>query len=227
MEKITYLIPVFNEYKTVGKAINNIKKINYPKKEILVIDNGSTDGSQNIIKKIRGIKKILRKKNLGEGKTHQEAFKKATGKYLFRYDSDLEYDHLRSIHMLKFAEKNNLDVIFASRLKKKQNIIKVLIKRPAYIATYICTFLINKFYNKKFNDIIGTKLYKVKVIKKIPITSFHQGFDFSHTSKILKMKLKIGEIFIKYKPRKEGKAKIKFYHMFNAIYEIFKVKFFN
>lgn len=227
MKKITYLIPVYNEFKTIKKAIDNIKKIKYSKKEIIVIDNGSTDGSQNIIKKINGIKKILRKKNLGEGKTHEVAFKKATGKYLFRYDSDLEYDHNKSIYMLKFAEKNNLDVIFASRLKNNQNIIKNLIKRPAYIATYICTFLINKFYNKKFNDIIGTKLYKINAVKKIPITTFNQGFDFNYTSKILKMNLKIGEIFIKYTPRKEGKSKIRFYHMFNAIYEIFKVKFFN
>jgi len=227
MTKITYLIPVFNEVKTIEKAINNIKSIKYSKKEILVIDNGSTDGSQNIIKKIKGIKKILRKKNLGIGKTHIDAFNKATGKYLFRYDSDLEYDHLKSIYILKYAEKNNLDMVFASRLKKSDNLIKKIIERPAYMATCLCTFFINSLYKKKFNDIIGTKLFKIKTIKKIPITCFNNGFDFQHTSRIVKRRFRIGEVFIKYKPRKEGEKKIKFYHMVNAIYEIFKVKFFN
>ena len=87
--------------------------------------------------------------------------------------------------------------------------------------------LINKFYNRKFTDIIGAKLYKIKSIKKIPINSYHMGFDFEFISRICKNNYKIGEVYIKYKPREISKdKKIKFYHMFIAFYEIFKVKFF-
>jgi hypothetical protein len=130
--------------------------------------------------------------------------------------------------MMKFARNNQLDVVLGSRLKNQENsIIKLIIKKPAYMATLICTYLINKFYNKKFTDIIGTKLYLTKNIKKIPINSYGMGFDFEFISRICKNNYKIAEVSIRYKPRLNfSDKKIKFYHMMNAIYEIFKVKFF-
>jgi glycosyltransferase involved in cell wall biosynthesis len=228
MSKITYLITVYNEVKTVKKSIEDILNIKYKKKEIIIIDNGSTDGSQNIIKKYTKIKKIIRKKNLGYGRTIEEGIEKSTGEYIYIQNSDLEYDEKKSISMLNFAIRKKLDVVLGSRLKKKKkNIIKLLLEKPSYLATIICTYLINKFYNRKFTDIIGAKLYKIKSIKKIPINSYHMGFDFEFISRICKNNYKIGEVYIKYKPREISKdKKIKFYHMFIAFYEIFKVKFF-
>jgi hypothetical protein len=128
--------------------------------------------------------------------------------------------------MVKYARKNGLDLVCGSRMEKNYSMIKKIIERPANIATFICTFMINKFYNKKFTDIIGAKLYKVETIKKIPIDCFNAGFEFNFTSKILKKKLHVGEVFINYKPRTEGEKKIKFYHIVNAIYQIIKIKFF-
>jgi glycosyltransferase involved in cell wall biosynthesis len=227
MLKITYLITVFNEVKTINESIERIIDIKYKKKEIIIIDNGSTDGSQNIIKKYLKVKKIIRKKNMGYGKTVEEGIKNSTGEYIYIHNSDLEYDEKKSISMMNFAIRKNLDVVLGSRLKNKKNKIKLLIEKPSYLATIICTFLINKFYNKKFTDIIGAKLYKVKTIQEIPIDSFHMGFDFQFMSRICKRNLKIGELNIKYKPRKILRdKKIKFYHILIALYQIFKVKFF-
>jgi len=225
MKKITYLIPCYNEVDTIDKAIMNIKSISYPRKEIIVIDNGSNDGSQEVIKKIKGIKKILRKKNLGIGMTIQEGFKISKGDFFFVYDSDLEYDHLRSIYMMRYAEKYKLDVVFGSRFKKNDSKIIKIIERPYFLGSVICTYLINKLYKKNFTDIIGAKLFRVAEIRKVTIDNFHSGYDFSFTSKIIKMKLNVGEVFIKYKPREKGEKKLKYYHLFNAIYQIFKVKF--
>ena len=226
--KLTYLVPVYNEVKTVKKAIEQVIDIKYKNKEIIVIDNGSSDGSQKIIKKFKKIKKILRIRNLGIGKTMEEGFKKATGDFIFVQYSDLEYDHKRSIYMMKYAAKNNLDVVLGSRLTNKNNfMIKVILNKPAYLATIICTFLINIFYKKNFTDIIGAKLYKKSSVLKIPINSYNYGFDFEFLSRACKKKLKIDEVPINYKPRKNfSEKKIKFYHMLNALYEIFKVKFF-
>jgi glycosyltransferase involved in cell wall biosynthesis len=231
MKKITYLIPVYNEIRTVRKAIEDIINLKYCNKEIIIIDNGSTDGSQKIIgtfKNNKIIKIILRKKNLGYGKTIAEGIRKAKGDYIFIQYADLEYDYKISTKMIDLAERDQLDIIIGSRLKKgwEKNIIKILINKPAYLATIICTFLINKFYSKNFTDIIGGKFYRTISVKKIPINSFHNGFDFEFFSRICKRKLKIREIFIKYKPREySAEKKIKFYHMVDAIYEIFKVKF--
>jgi glycosyltransferase involved in cell wall biosynthesis len=232
MLKITYLITVFNEVKTVKKAIQDIIDIKYPNKEIIIIDNGSTDGSKLIIKNYKNkenkIIKILRKKNLGFGTSVNEGINKARGDYIYIQYSDLEYDHKRSIYMMNYAKKNNLDVVLGSRLKKKKSIIKTIIKKPSYLATIVSTFLINNFYEQKFTDIIGGKLYKRESIKNIRSMSFNEGYDFELISRICKQKLKIGEVSIKYSPRKNSnEKKIKFYHIFNAFYQIFKVKFFN
>jgi glycosyltransferase involved in cell wall biosynthesis len=166
MKKITYLIPCYNEVDTIDKAIMNIKEISYPRKEIIVIDNGSDDGSQEVIKKIKGIKKILRKKNFGIGKTIQEGFKISKGDFFFVYDSDLEYDHLRSIYMMRYAERNKLDVVFGSRFKKNDSKIIKIIERPYFLGSVICTYLINKLYKipKEFDEI---RKYCQRIYKKM------------------------------------------------------------
>ena len=229
MLKITYVIPVFNEVKTVDKAINDIIKINYPNKEIIIIDNGSNDGSAEIIKKYqkKKFKIILRKKNIGFGNSIITGIKKATGDYIFIQYADLEYDHKRSIYMMNYANKKRLDVVLGSRYKKNESSLKLLIQRPAYLATLISTFLINIFYAQDFTDVIGVRLYKRKSIEKIKSYSHNFGFDFEFISLICKTKLKIGEVYIKYKPRKNfSEKKIKFYNILNGIYEILKVKIF-
>tara|TARA_A100000164_G_C21918805_1_gene779605 strand:- start:1649 stop:2335 length:687 start_codon:yes stop_codon:yes gene_type:complete len=227
MVKLTFVVLVWNEVGTIEQAINDVKKIKYSNKEIIIIDNASTDGTREILKKIKNIKIIYRKKNLGAGQSCITGIKRAKGEYVFIQFSDLEYDHFRSIDMMNYAIKNNLDIVLGSRLRNKKSLLKLIYKKPSYLATLLTTFLINLFYNKNFTDIIGAKLYKTKTVKKIPCNSYHTGFDFEFISRACKRNLKIGEISIKYKPRSNSREKkIKFYNIFNALYEIFKVKIF-
>ncbi len=228
MIKITFLITVFNEVKTVRKAINDIINLDFPEKEIIIIDNGSSDGSQEIIKEFKNIKTILRTKNLGYGSTVIEGLNLAKGKYIYIHNSDLEYDFTKSIEMMNVADTNNLDIVLGSRLKNKKNIIKNLKSNPAFLATYVTTFLINILYKKKFTDIIGSKFYKVEKLKNIKVDFYHEGFDFGFISRVCKEKYNIDEIAVDYTPRENFyEKKIKWYHMFAALYAIFRVKFFN
>ena len=227
MIKLTYVILVWNEVKTIKKAIKDIQQLKYRNKEIIVVDNNSTDGTKEVLKKFKNLKIVYQKKNLGAGQSTITGIKMAKGKYIYVQFSDLEYDHKKSIDMLNYAIKNKLDIVLGSRLKNKKYIYKLLINKPAFLASILTTFLINFFYKKNFTDIIGSKLYRVKAVKKIPCNSFHTGFDFEFISRACKRNLKIGEISIKYKPRANWREKkIKFYNIFNALYEIFKVKIF-
>ncbi|MDC3273859.1 glycosyltransferase family 2 protein [Candidatus Pelagibacter sp.] len=230
---ITFLIPIYNEVKTVKKAIEETIKLDVPSKEIIIIDNKSTDGSRDIIDEYRNRKNIhiiYQKKNLGFGNSIQDGFLKSSNEFIFIQYGDLEYEINTSIEMLKLIKERNLDVIFASRLKNIKNIkgmMKALFKKPSYIATIVCTFLVNILFNKNFTDIIGTRLYRRKVILPIIPKTSGQGFDFELASLISKKDLKFEEVFIEYRPRKNNsEKKIKFYHMFNAIYAILKIKFF-
>ena len=226
---LSFIIPVFNEAKTLKRSIDDVVSLSI-KKEIIIVDNGSVDGSVDIInqyKDIEYIKILLKRKNLGYGDSIQKGFDLATGDYIFIQYADLEYDHHTSILMYNLAIQNSYDVIFGSRLKYKKKLIQLIIKKPSYLATIICTALINYFYKKEFTDIIGTKLYNRNSIKNILPKTKGQGFDFELVSLICKKKLNIEETFVDYIPRQNSKEKkIKFYHMFNALYEIFKIKFF-
>ena len=233
MSRITFVIPVYNEVKTVREAINNVINLNYKDKEVIVIDNGSIDGSVEIIKnffKFKYIKIILKKKNSGYGSSIKQAINITTGKYIYIYCADLEYDINSSIKMKNYLEKNNLDFVLGNRINNMNfiELLNLIIKKPSYLATILCTFLINFFYNKKFTDIIGSRFYKTSEIKKIDVLSNGQGYDFELVSKICKSNFRIDEFSVKYTPRKNSnEKKIKFYHMFVALFQIFKVKLFN
>ena len=231
---ITFLIPVFNEVKTVKKAIEETISLNISNKEIIIIDNGSTDGTPEIIKDYKdheNIKIILQKKNLGFGSSIREGFLQSSKEFIYLQFGDLEYDINTSLEMLKKTQEQNLDAMFGSRLKNLNNltqVCKTTFNNPAYLATLICTFLINFLYNKNFTDIIGAKLYRKETVKHVLPKTSGQGFDFELVSFLCKRNLNVDEVFIKYKPRENfSDKKIKFYHMFNAIYGILKVKFLN
>jgi glycosyltransferase involved in cell wall biosynthesis len=199
---ITFIIPIFNEVKTVRKAIEETIKLEVPFKEIIIIDNNSSVGSKNIIneyKDVENIHIIFQKKNLGFGNSIQDGFIKSSHEFIYIQYGDLEYDINTSIEMLKIIKDKNLDVIFASRLKNINttiDVIKKLFKKPSYIATILCTFLINWFYGKKFTDIIGTKLYRKKAIHPIIPKTSGQGFDFELVSLICKKDLSVEEVNI-------------------------------
>jgi len=170
---ITFLIPVFNEVKTVKKAIEETISLNISNKEIIIIDNGSTDGTPEIIKDYKdheNIKIILQKKNLGFGNSIREGFLQSSKEFIYLQFGDLEYDINTSLEMLKKTQEQNLDAMFGSRLKNLNNLTqlcKTTFNNPAYLATLICTFLINFFYNKNFTDIIGAKLYRKETVKHV------------------------------------------------------------
>ena len=147
---ITYLIPVYNEKKTIKKAIEVIRPLKIDK-EIIIIDNGSNDGTQAVLqnyKQQKNFKIIIQKKNMGFGNTMQIGLRKSKGKYIFIHFSDLEYDHLCSLKMIEIAKKKNADVVFASRIKKNisiKEILRMILQRPPWLATIVTTFLINNY----------------------------------------------------------------------------------
>jgi glycosyltransferase involved in cell wall biosynthesis len=215
----------------IAKAIEDAKKIEVSDKEIIIIDNGSTDGTKEYLQSLNepSFRFVLQERNMGFARTIETGLRMAHGVYTYIHHADNEYDYRSAVQMLEFAEQKQLDIVIGSRIKNFKGSLWNLVKeRPEYLATIISTGLINFWYKKNFTDIIGSRLYKTNVIKNVPVTVLGAGFDFESITRICKMGLKIEEISIGYKAR-ENKAdkKIKPYHMVDALLSMLKTHYWN
>jgi dolichol-phosphate mannosyltransferase len=233
-KKVSIIIPAFNEEKFLPKLINKIKlsKIsNVFEKEIIIVDDGSTDDTKKVVKNFKNIKYFFQK-NSGKGKAVQRGIKSSTGQIILVQDADLEYDPVDYNKLLHNFKKRKKIAVFGSRYLKK-NFFSSFQKRKKNHGFFqiLFNFILSTFfyilYGKYITDLLtGYKLYERDFFKKISVKT--RGFETDHelTIKLLKKGYKIIEVPIKYYPRskQEGK-KINIIDAFKAIITILKLKF--
>jgi dolichol-phosphate mannosyltransferase len=207
---ITFLIPVFNEEKTVINSVNQILSLKFLKKEIIIIDNGSTDQSQKLIKTFSGKKNIrivLRKKNLGYGASIKQGVRMARGKYMFIQFSDTEYDHRVSLKMFRMSEKYNAHAVFGSRFIKNSKITNYPLFK--LILNRIFNFFVSLFFCYSYNDYTNAfKIYKRETLLKLfPLISEKFNIFLEIPLKIISRKYTFEIIPIIWKSRKIGFSK--------------------
>ena len=229
--KLSFIIPCYNEVKTIQRAIEEVRGLQI-EKEIIIIDNCSTDGTREVLKDMESsdLRIVYQDRNYGFGRSIQVGSSLANAEFIYIQFSDLEYELNKCYEMLRIAIRDNLDAVFGSRLRsirKKESFYSIIKEKPAFIATFITTFLINKWYGYNLTDIIGSKLYRTTSLKKIIPKTNGQGFDFELVSIMCKRNFRINEIEVGYSPRKNpGDKKIKPYHMLNALWAMLKVRLF-
>ncbi len=228
--KISIIIPCFNEEKTIGQVIEKVLNFNDFEKEIIIVDDCSTDNSLEIIKKYSIDKKIKffeHKVNLGKGATIKTAISNCTGDIIIIQDSDLEYDPKNYKNLLKPFIEAEADVVYGSRFLGGEYVRIHFFWH--YLANKILTFLCNVMTNLNMTDMeTGYKLFKNNVVKNINIKEKSFGFEPEITVKLAKRKVAFYEVPISYKGRsyEEGK-KIRLKDAFVAVYCIFKYRFFD
>ena len=165
---LSIIIPCYNEKKTIEEIVSKIKKVKI-KKEIIIVDGGSTDGTKEILKNKLSKKadKIIYTKTVGKGEAVCKGIKQANGDIIIIQDADLEYDPKDYIKIIKPIINDEADVVYGSRFKEKNN-KKGYTKN--YIANRFLTVLSN-FYNKLGVTDMETcyKAFKKEVFKKIKI----------------------------------------------------------
>ena len=230
---LSIIIPVYNEKKTIETIIEKISKIKNIKKQLIIVDDGSTDGTTEILKKKKLYHKkytiIFSKKNKGKGHAIRQARKYIKGEYTIIQDADLEYspkDYHKILKIL-FLKKNK--VVYGSRVlntnRYKNNNFTSIIR---VFANHILTILSNIINNQNLTDAHTCyKAFDSKLFKRIRLKE--NGFSFCPeiTTKISNMRVKIIETKISYKGRSfvAGK-KISTLDGFLAIKTLFKYKFF-
>jgi len=231
MIKLTIIIPVYNEIKTIEKLIKKILKINIYK-QLIIVDDGSSDGTQLVIKKYKKFinKLIIHKKNLGKGAAIKSGQKYVKGKYVGIQDADLEYDPRDLKKIVNEMEKKKLKVMYGSRVLKKNKF------KNTQNFTHIVRIWGNIFLTKVSNFFNSQQLtdahtcYKVfdsKIFRKIRLKE--EGFSFCPeiTTKISMMNLEIKEFPINYIGRtyQQGK-KITAFDGIDALYVLIKYRYF-
>jgi glycosyltransferase involved in cell wall biosynthesis len=211
---LSIIIPAYNEEKTVAKIIKKVQKIRLPKnliKEIIVIDDGSTDSTPKIIKNIKGIKYVSHNKNFGKGAAVLTGIRNSKGDFILIQDADLEYDPKYIPHIIEPILKGKAKVVYGTRLKNYP--LKILGKKRTplithYLGNKFLSFITNILFGKNVSDMeTGYKVFLSSILSGIEIKA--KGFDFEPeiTAKLLKKGFKIYEVPIKVNPRgyDEGK----------------------
>ncbi len=214
---LSIIIPCFNEKSTIEEIIEQIKKVKI-KKEIIIVDGGSTDGTKELLKeKIeKKVNKVIYTKTVGKGQAVSKGIKSATGDIIIIQDADLEYDPKDYKKVIEPILKDEADVVYGSRFLEKNNNTGY---KKNYIANRFLTKLSN-FYNHLGLTDMETcyKAFKKDVFKKIKITELKFGMEPEITAKVAKEKFRFMEVPISYYPRtlEEGK-KINFKDGIEAI----------
>lgn len=224
--KISVIIPVYNEEKTIETILQKVIGVNLPhiEKEIIVVDDASSDKTSHILKKFENTVKYFRNgENRGKGFSLRKGIKEATGEILIIQDADLEYDPEDYQKLLDPILKGRANVVFGSRFTGSHNNLLFW----HLIANKFITFLINILFNTTISDVeVGYKVLKKSSLEKIHLIEDRFGFEIEIAAKLLKNHEKIFEVPITYTGRDytEGK-KIGVKDGLNAFWCIFKYKF--
>ena len=227
VKKLSVIIPVYNEANFIGSVINKALsvKLEFPhiEREIIVINDGSKDGTFNELEKFKGrIKAIHLQSNRGKGTALREGFKLATGDVVIIQDADLEYDPQDYNKLLKPIIDGKADIVYGSRFSGGES-HRVLFFWH-YIANKFLTTLSNMVSNLNLTDMeTGYKVFKKKAIDSITLKENRFGFEPEVTVKLAQKGWRFYEVGISYNGRnyKEGK-KIRWPDAINAFFVILR-----
>ena len=227
MKKISILIPVYNEKKSLSKILSQVEDVDFGlEKEIILIDDYSTDGTKELYADLP-YKVLYHQRNLGKGAALRTGINCASGDIIIIQDADLEYNPQDYKPLVHLIVTDTADVVYGSRLADKRNSGNFLLL--SYLANVTLTYLTRLLYGTYLTDMETCyKAFRADLIKDITIKSNRFDFEPEITAKILKKNVRFMEVPISYNARKlqQGK-KITWKDGVQAIWTLFKYRFFD
>jgi len=224
--KLSVIIPVYNEVQSISTILSRVLATGLAE-EIVVVDDGSTDGTREVLARLngkKGVRLILHERNQGKGAAVRTGIVNTRGDVLLIQDADLEYDPRDYPALLKPIEEGIADVVYGSRFLGGP-------RRPAMfwhmVANKMLTLVTNILYNNILTDMeTGYKVFRREAVEGIRLRARRFDFEPEFTAKMLKRKVRIFEVPITFNPRdySEGK-KIKMRDAFEALWTLVKYRF--
>ncbi|MDQ7063619.1 MAG: glycosyltransferase family 2 protein [candidate division KSB1 bacterium] len=227
--KITVIIPAYNEVNTIEEIVRRVQKTPF-EKEVILVDDGSTDGTREKIAALAecydNVRPFYHPKNVGKGAALHTAFKAVKGDFVIIQDADLEYDPRDYEALLEPLLDGRADVVFGSRFLGGPH--RVLFFWH-YVGNKFLTLLSNALANINLTDMETCyKAFRAEILQHITFKSRRFGFEPEFTIKVAKRGYRLYEVPISYSGRtyREGK-KITWFDGLKAIFTLFRYRFFD
>lgn len=214
--KLSVLIPAYNEVNTLEEAIRRVRGVRLPK-EIIVVEDGSTDGTRELLMRLAGeakpapdplndLKVLFQPKNQGKGAAVRSALSHVTGDVVVIQDADLEYDPRDYMRLLEPILSGQADVVYGTRFYGGGP-HRVLFFWH-YLGNQLLTLVSNVLTNLNLTDMeVGYKVFKSEVLKNINLKSDRFGFEPEITMKVAKKQCRVYEVPISYHGRTYAEGK--------------------
>ena len=204
--KLSIFVPVYNEEGCVGKLLTKLVNLKLDcQKEIIVVDDGSTDNSWEMIKKHKGVKALKHSANKGRGAAIKTALKKCSGDVVVFQDADLEYNPKDLPRLIEPIIQKQTKVVYGSRFIYNSDMPKLFVFGNKFLTGFF-----NILYGSRITDLMtGYKAIDSKLLKELKVEAGGFEFEPELTFKLIRSGLKIKEMPITYSPRRIGMKKLK------------------
>lgn len=205
---VSIIIPAYDEAETIGKVIAELLllKDTIPSMEIIVIDDGSSDGTAIETIKFPSIILVKHPKNMGKGAALKTGFETAMGKVVVIQDADLEYSPCEIPHIVKPLLSRKVDVVYGTRFKSKPRGMSFI----HFLGNIMLSKAASLLYQKNITDIMtGYKAFSSKVLKSVELKENGFSVEVELTAQVLQKGWKFLEVPIDYTYRSHGASKIR------------------